>query len=165
MTYFSYGIWTGFNPVNKKITNIMKVLWTSFSSWYGCSFSAKHTALRRKSKESLIVWSLDHWTYLCHLLWCLLSYIFKIYCISPKSISGRRFPFCQIIQCKLSKHHNRWHRYVQWSSDHTIKLSIQFWYDTFNKFLKYLTIIRFLKTSRGIWIWTGFNPVFNVSCL
>ena len=52
--------------------------------------------------ESLIVWSLGHWTYLCHLVWCLLSYIILVYCISPKFISGKRFPFCQIIHCKLS---------------------------------------------------------------
>jgi hypothetical protein len=25
--------------------------------------------------ESLIVWSLVHWTYLCHLLWCLLDWL------------------------------------------------------------------------------------------
>jgi hypothetical protein len=48
-------VWTGFNPVNKKIPNIMKVLrGTSFSPWSGCCFSAKQ----------------------CHFLWCLLSYIF-----------------------------------------------------------------------------------------
>jgi hypothetical protein len=65
--------------------------------------------------ESLIVWSLGHWTCLCHLLWCLLSYIILIYCISPKFISGKRFPFCQIIHCKLSIMvivGTKWHKYL-----------------------------------------------------
>ena len=31
----------------------MKVLRTSFSPWSGCCFSARHTALRRKSKDWL----------------------------------------------------------------------------------------------------------------
>ena len=31
----------------------MKVLGTSFYPWSGCCFSAKHAALRRKSKDGL----------------------------------------------------------------------------------------------------------------
>ena len=65
--------------------------------------------------ESLVVWSPDHWLYLCHPLWCLLSYIILIYCISPKFISGKWFPFCQVIHCKLSLTvivGTKWHKYL-----------------------------------------------------
>jgi hypothetical protein len=49
----------------------------------------------------------------------------------------------------------------QQPSDHTIKLSIRFWYDIF--FYKYLTIIRSFKASRGmntpeIWLYSHFSP-------
>ena len=84
-------------------------------TWWLLDISTIYKKYRIKIECKVWVWSLGHLAY-CHLLWCLLSYIFLIYCISPKSISGKRFPFCQIIHCKLSitvivgvKQHKYWH--------------------------------------------------------
>jgi hypothetical protein len=45
------------------------------------------------------VWYCDHLA-IGHT--CVIFYNTLIYCISPKFISGKRFPFCQINHCKLS---------------------------------------------------------------